>query len=32
VARRAWVLAEPPVTEMMINARQAMDTCTNTLQ
>ena len=28
----AWVLAEPPVAEMMINARQAMGTGTNTLR
>lgn len=30
--RVGWVVAEPPVIELMVRARQAMDTCTNTLQ
>lgn len=30
--RVGWVLAEPLVIELMVRARQAMDTCTNTLQ
>ena len=30
--RVGWVVAEPPVIDMMVKARQAMDTCTNVLQ
>jgi 2-aminoadipate transaminase len=30
--RVGWVVAEPAVIALMVNARQGMDTCTNTLQ